>query len=94
MQILNELRNAGLITRKRGKQGGYVLSRSPHQIGLEAIIMAVDSELLERKFEVKGHSGERVAGVWDDIGEAFEKTVRCYIREVCTVHDNNVMYLL
>ncbi|MGK0176566.1 MAG: Rrf2 family protein [Lentimonas sp.] len=94
VQILNELRNAGLITSKRGKQGGYALSRSPNQIGLEAIIMAVDSELLERKFEVKGHSGERVAGVWDDIGKAFEKTVRCYTLEAFMVRDRSIMYYI
>ena len=94
VQILNELRNAGLINSKRGKQGGYALSRSPNQIGLKAIIMAVDGELLEYKFEVKGHSGERVASVWNNIGEEFEKTVRCFTLEAFMVNDNNNMYYI
>ena len=32
VQILNELRNAGLIVSKRGKQGGYALARAPERV--------------------------------------------------------------
>jgi Rrf2 family protein len=94
VQILNELRNAGLINSKRGKQGGYALSRPPNQISLDAIIMAVDSDLLTQKFEVKGHSGERVASIWKDIGEEFEKAVRNFTLEAFMVNDNNNMYYI
>jgi len=57
VQILNELRGAGLIVSKRGKQGGYALSRAPKAITLIEIVEAVDSELLERNFADAGHSG-------------------------------------
>jgi Rrf2 family cysteine metabolism transcriptional repressor len=78
VQILNELRNAGLIVSKRGKQGGYALARAADKITLLEIVQAVDGELLERNFENAGHSGERVASIWCEIGESFEAKMREY----------------
>ncbi len=78
VQILNELRNAGLIVSKRGKQGGYALARAADKITLVEIVQAVDGELLERNFENVGHSGERVASIWCDIGVSFEAKMRKY----------------
>ena len=78
VQILNELRGAGLIVSKRGKQGGYALARSPRKIALIEIVEAVDGELLERSFEDSGHSGARVASIWSDVGECFEDKLRAY----------------
>lgn len=78
VQILNELRGAGLIVSKRGKQGGYALAREPKKIALVDIVEAVDSELLERNFKDLGHSGGRVASIWSDVGECFEAKVREY----------------
>lgn len=94
VQILNELRNAGLIVSKRGKQGGYALARSPDKISLEAIVVAVDSELLERHFEAQGHSGARVAQVWGEIGNCFEEKVRGYTLEAFVVDDPSAMYYI
>lgn len=78
VQILNELRGAGLIISKRGKQGGYALARAPQKIALTEIVEAVDGELLERSFEDSGHSGARVASIWSDVGECFEAKLRAY----------------
>ena len=78
VQILNELRGAGLIVSKRGKQGGYALSRAPKAITLIEIVEAVDSELLERNFADAGHSGQRVASIWSDVGQSFEAKMREY----------------
>ena len=87
VQILNELRNAGLIVSKRGKQGGYALSRDPKKVALIEIVEAVDGELLERSFEDAGHSGERVAGIWSEIGECFESKMREYTLDDFIVKD-------
>jgi Rrf2 family protein len=87
VQILNELRNAGLIVSKRGKQGGYALARTPGAITLTEIVEAVDSELLERSFEKLGHSGERVADIWSEIGDSFEAKIREYTLEDFIVKD-------
>ena len=87
VQILNELRNAGLIVSKRGKQGGYGLAKKPAKISLIEIVEAVDSELLERNFENRGHSGERVAAIWSDIGASFEAKMRTYTLDDFIVKD-------
>lgn len=94
VQILNELRNAGLIISKRGKQGGYALSRSPNQIGLYEIVAAVDAELLENKFESKGHSGESVARIWEAIGIELKETIESYTLEAFVVNESNTMYYI
>ena len=95
VQILNELRGAGLIVSKRGKQGGYALARAPRKISLTQIVEAVDGELLERNFEDSGHSGARVASIWSDVGECFEAKVRAYTLEDFIVKDADVeMYYI
>lgn len=95
VQILNELRNAGLIVSKRGKQGGYALARAADKITLVEIVQAVDGELLERNFEDSGHSGERVASIWCDIGACFEAKVREYTLSDFIVKDKDAeMYYI
>ena len=41
-QILSELRDGGLITSRRGKQGGYALARPPEEISLYDIVTLVE----------------------------------------------------
>lgn len=94
VQILNELRTAGLITSKRGKQGGYAISREPASIQLREIVEAVDAELLERNFSTDGHSGERVASIWGDIAKTFEAKVATYTLEDFIVRDSEQMYYI
>jgi len=95
VQILNELRGAGLIVSKRGKQGGYALARAPQKISLTQIVEAVDGELLERSFEDSGHSGARVASIWSDVGECFEAKVNTYTLNDFIVKDADVeMYYI
>jgi Rrf2 family protein len=95
VQILNELRGAGLIVSKRGKQGGYALARAPKKIALLAIVEAVDGELLERNFEDAGHSGQRVAGIWSEIGATFEAKMGQYTLEDFIVKDKEAeMYYI
>jgi len=43
--ILGELRNAGMLTSKKGKAGGYMLARPPQQITVGAIVRALDGPL-------------------------------------------------
>ena len=94
VQILNELRNAGIIVSKRGKQGGYALARAPERIRLDEIVTAVDGELLERNFSEKGHSGERVSSIWKEIGVDFEKKISSYTLEAFVVEDSPDMYYI
>ncbi len=75
VQILNELRNGGLINSRRGKQGGYALAKAPTEITLHDIIRIVDAEMLECSVSDKGHSGQTVREVWEKIGNTFESQV-------------------
>lgn len=67
VQILNELRTKGLISSKRGKQGGYALAKNPEQITLLTIVEAVDAELLKPSYEPVGESGAKVSETWDGV---------------------------
>lgn len=44
-QILNDLKDAGVVTSRRGVQGGYRLARSPGKISLAEIIRHIDGPL-------------------------------------------------
>ena len=94
VQILNELRNAGLITSKRGKQGGYALAREPEKISLSEIVQAIDPDLIACKFESKGHSGEQVAEIWREITLKLENTVAGYTLADFVVSDSGEMYYI
>lgn len=94
VQILNELRNAGLITSKRGKQGGYALSRAPEKIELSDIVEAIEPELMGCKFEAGGHSGERVAEVWGEISECLEEKIQGYTLQDIVVSNPGEMYYI
>jgi len=94
VQILNELRGAGLILSKRGKAGGYALARSPDGITLDEIVKAVEPELLEGNFDDAGHSGARVAKVWNEVGDEFERKLRAYTLDALTVSEAGEMYYI
>lgn len=94
VQILNELRNAGLIISKRGKQGGYGLAREPGKISLLEIVQAIDTELLAHDLEGGGHSGQRVAGIWGEIGACLKDKISTYTLEDLVVADPGEMYYI
>ncbi|GLK69240.1 RrF2 family transcriptional regulator [Hansschlegelia plantiphila] len=43
--ILGELRNAGMLSSKKGKAGGYMLARAPDEITVGSIVRALDGPL-------------------------------------------------
>ena len=77
-QILGKLRNAGLITSRRGNQGGYILARSPEEISLYDILMAVEGQCLQLSGNVEGRSGPRIKQVWDEISRDLVVKTRSY----------------
>lgn len=44
-QIFQSLKKAGILTSKRGPQGGYMLARSPDKINLAEIVAASEGDL-------------------------------------------------
>lgn len=76
VQILNELRNGGLIVSRRGKQGGYRLSKPPAEISLHDVVCAVDGELLGFSLQSGGQSAAKVAEAWAQIAACLEKETK------------------
>jgi Rrf2 family protein len=67
VQILNDLRRAGLIESRRGKAGGYLLARMPDAITLRQVVEAVDPELLQCSVSREGESGQPICQAWERI---------------------------
>jgi Rrf2 family transcriptional regulator, cysteine metabolism repressor len=77
-QILIKLRDHGLITSRRGNHGGYILARSPEDISLYDILMAVEGRCLHLSGNFDGRSGKRLKQVWDDISRTMVEKTKAY----------------
>jgi Rrf2 family protein len=75
VQILNDLRRAGLIDSRRGKAGGYLLARSADQITLRQVVEAVDPSLLQCSVTREGDSGPAVRLAWDQVSSALQESL-------------------
>ncbi len=94
VQILNELRNGGLIVSKRGKQGGYALSRPPQEISLYDIVRAVEGEVLSFATEGGGMSAPRTAQLWGEVAAALEEKTRQYtVRDLMQGSSETMWYI-
>ena len=93
-QILSELRNGGLVESRRGKQGGYLLARSPDQISISDVISLIESEMFSKSSSVSGDSGEAIAKAWAEIQERFEEIVRSITLAELAVRENQEMYYI
>jgi Rrf2 family protein len=75
VQLLNELREGGLVDSKRGKTGGYRLARSPEDITLRQVLEVVEPDLIETKITLKGASGPQVASLWREVSKRFDESL-------------------
>lgn len=94
VQILSELRNGGLITSRRGKQGGYVLSRPPEKITLYDIVKLIEGDLLGLGGNADGQSGRRVQQVWRDVRATLETKCKSYTLDMLVVKGPGEMYYI
>ncbi len=94
VQILSELRNGGLITSKRGKQGGYALARPPVEITLYDIVKLIEGDVLELAGSTDGQSGKRVGQVWRDIRTSLETECRAVTLETFLAKSSDEMYYI
>ena len=67
VQILNDLRRAGLIDSRRGASGGYILSRPAENITLRQIVDAVEPSQLQNTALAQGESGTSVRRAWESV---------------------------
>lgn len=73
VKILNNLTVAGLIMTKEGSKGGVLLSKSPNEITLLDIFLAIEHErpLFKTKFDFN-ISGENVTSLVNTIAKCLE----------------------
>jgi Rrf2 family protein len=67
VQILSDLRRAGIIASRRGQSGGYLLARAPEAITLGQIADAIDPTLLQGAVGDDGESGPAVRQAWQQV---------------------------
>lgn len=77
VQILLQLKGAGLVTSTRGASGGYHLARSPETITLADIISVIDRSENPTELRSGGRNPSVLArgihAVWTDILEAQQR---------------------
>ena len=94
VQILSELRNGGLITSRRGKQGGYALARPAEEITLYDIVSLIEGDVMELSAPGKAHSAGRVHAAWGRIRAALEAECRaCTLAELVVPEGEGMYYI-
>ncbi|MFN4260716.1 MAG: RrF2 family transcriptional regulator [Gemmataceae bacterium] len=79
VQILLQLKSAGLVTSTRGSSGGYQLARPPESISLADIIMAIDRPALESSSFAtlpNGREVEVLRAVWVELNRLEVELLR------------------
>lgn len=94
VQILNELKRAGIVMSKRGKAGGYVLARSPGQITLREVVAAVEPDLLEVPHDSPGQSGPAVTHIFQRISESVVEHLESITLETVASEAEAPMYFI
>ncbi|MEL6840019.1 MAG: Rrf2 family transcriptional regulator [Pseudomonadota bacterium] len=77
-RVLGKLREAGLLTSEKGHAGGWKLARSPEEITLADVYLALDESLVATESDEPAPScsveyalHKRVAGVMRDIEQSL-----------------------
>lgn len=75
VQILLQLKGAGLVTSTRGAAGGYRLAREAERISLGEVLSSIDGpEESHRERELHGPAARALQSVWEDV-RAAERAV-------------------
>jgi Rrf2 family transcriptional regulator, cysteine metabolism repressor len=94
VQILNDLRRAGLIESRRGSTGGYLLARRAATITLRQIVEAVDPSLLQCVVSREGESGAAVRSAWDQISVSLHQALdRISVETLATSSGDAMFYI-
>ena len=71
VQILLQLKGAGLVASTRGAAGGYRLARMPAEISVADVLVAIDGpDLPQRDNSQASPSSGALARVWEKVREA------------------------
>ena len=94
VQILNDLRRAGLIESRRGKAGGYLLGRAPEAITLRQVVDAVDPSLLHCSVAREGESGQSVRQAWDQVSSSVQQALDQITLETLASNPGGAMFYI
>jgi len=78
VQILIQLKGAGLVDSVRGKEGGYHLKKPPNKITLGDVIREIDGDLLSiggLNESSQGKSQNILKSIWNEVKNAISDTV-------------------
>jgi Rrf2 family protein len=98
VQILLQLKGAGLVQSVRGASGGYQLARAPQYISLADIIRTIDSKLPGRSnaaTDDESPTVHAVRAVWDEIQREEQRRLEtCTLAELLrrTQQSNSLSY--
>jgi Rrf2 family protein len=93
-QILIKLRDAGLITSRRGNHGGYTLAKPPEDISLYDILVAVEGRCLHLSGNFDGRSGRRLKQVWDEVSKTLAEKTRSVTLDQLSSRNPTEMYYI
>lgn len=91
-QILGALRDGGLVTSKRGIQGGYALARPPEQISLYDIMKVIDGELIGFSGNFEGRTGRRMKEIWTQLRANLDQQARSVTLDTFVTKTGSAMY--
>ena len=75
-QVMHDLRQGGLVTSTRGKNGGYVLARPPDAITFAEVREIVDGPLVDpERMPGAGQADALVEPVWHDVRQAVREVL-------------------
>jgi Rrf2 family protein len=93
VQILLQLKGAGLISSTRGASGGYRLARDPSSISLNHILSAVEGAQIARPhgFATERPTASLLESIWDDVHAAqravLDRTTIAQLVDRCSPRD-------
>jgi len=94
VQILLQLKRAGIVRSVRGVHGGYLLGRVPESITLLDVVQAIDGPIL-RPLPVRGAGSALMAPAWRKIAAGIEEVLRgVTVREMLDQANTGAMYFI
>ncbi|MHB1307320.1 MAG: RrF2 family transcriptional regulator [Limisphaerales bacterium] len=72
VQILLELKSARIVKSQRGKDGGYLLARSPDQVTFGEVLRAIHGEVFEPPALSDSRCPRELRGAWAKLKSAVD----------------------
>lgn len=94
VQILNDLRRAGLVDSRRGQAGGYLLARPAKSITLQQIVLAVDPALMQFSVSTDGESGTAVREAWKKVAVTLEEQLSSITLDLLAQQSSSPMFYI